>query len=79
MSHLAAVLDLCVWVGEGFDGLEKWLAMPENLQALWWEHFTNTRSGAYSTAPRAEKTRLESIKEADAAERQWLAAIRSKA
>lgn len=79
MTHLAAILDLCVWAGEGFDGLEKWLVMPENVQALWWEHFNNVRSGAYRLpeAPPA-KSRSESMKEADEAEKRWMAAIRSK-
>lgn len=78
MTYLAAVLDLCIWAGEGFDGFEKWLSMPPNIQELWWQHWNNTRSGAYNVKDREEKTTVERMKESDDAEKRWLAAINAK-
>ena len=71
MTCLAAVLDLCIWAGEGFDGLDRWLAMPERLQSLWFEHWNNTRAKAYDPPPVIEKSPLEIERESMEANQKW--------
>lgn len=79
MSYLAAVLDLCVWAGEGFGGLDKWLSMPENERAIWFEHWNNVRSNAYAIPEPKPESRAESLKKADTLEAAWLERCRRNA
>lgn len=72
MTYLAAVLDLCVWAGEGFGGLDKWLSMPQNEQDVWFEHWNNVRSGAYSPKEPTQKTDIEIAKEAQESGVKWV-------
>ena len=79
MTYLAAVLDLCIWAGEGFDGLDRWIEMPERAQSLWFEHWNNVRSGAYSPPPKVEKTQIEVAREAQEAGVKWAEMCRRNA
>lgn len=78
MTYLAAVLDLCVWAGEGFGGLDRWLELPESVQSLWFEHWSNVRCKAYDPPPEVKKTAAEIDRESEEANQKWFEACQKK-